>query len=280
MIKNYNNEQTNKAWKQLHTRLEQDGLICETRTTRKKFLATSTMRWVASLIIICIGTAILFLLVKDREPHAQLLSLNNQSNTSALVSTLEDGSIVYLAQQTSLHFPEHFEASQRKVFLQGNALFDVSGNKQRPFIIETEQAIIEVIGTSFDVKSAGEFSLSVLSGKVKITSKNNNQSMVIEPGETGSFNAGQLQKSLTTKTNLLQNYIHEMQFKDEPLANIVHVVNKNSVGMQLKISSDLADKLLTVTFSGDSPQTVAQLICAALNLKYTQQQNIIYISAD
>jgi len=36
--------------------------------------------------------------------------------------------------------------------------------------------------------------------------------------------------------------------------------------------------LLTVTFHNDSPQTMAQLICLALNLELTVQQNIININ--
>jgi len=41
------------------------------------------------------------------------------------------------------------QREKREVSLLGNALFDVSGNKERPFLIETEQARIEVLGTSF-----------------------------------------------------------------------------------------------------------------------------------
>ena len=70
-----------------------------------------------------------------------------------MVTTLEDGSVVYLAGNTSLKFPEHFSSDRREVSLQGNALFDVAGNHKRPFIIETEDTRIEVLGTAFNVKS-------------------------------------------------------------------------------------------------------------------------------
>ena len=43
--------------------------------------------------------------------------------------------------------------TSREVSLQGNALFDVTGNRERPFLIETEEVRIEVLGTMFHVKS-------------------------------------------------------------------------------------------------------------------------------
>ena len=65
--------------------------------------------------------------------------------------------------------------------MQGNALFDVAGNRERPFLIETEEVRIEVLGTMFHVKSdvGSTFELSVQRGKVKVALKNKNQEMYV-----------------------------------------------------------------------------------------------------
>ena len=103
---------------------------------------------------LCIGSYGYFL-GRERTPETTLLTLHNNEASTTLVTTLEDGSIVYLADNSQLSYPEHFQREKREVSLLGNALFDVSGNKERPFLIETEQARIEVLGTSFNIKKLG-----------------------------------------------------------------------------------------------------------------------------
>ena len=105
--------------------------------------------------------------------EAQALIMQENTEQSTLVTTLEDGSIVYMGGETSLQYPEHFSMDKREVSLQGNALFDVTGNRERPFLIETEEVRIEVLGTMFHVKSdvGSTFELSVQRGKVKVALK-------------------------------------------------------------------------------------------------------------
>ena len=102
---------------------------------------------------------------------------------------MEDGSIVYLADNSQLSYPEHFQREKREVSLLGNALFDVSGNKERPFLIETEQARIEVLGTSFNIKSSDKsaFELAVRRGLVKVTLKKNGEQTLVKAGQTVSL---------------------------------------------------------------------------------------------
>ena len=47
--------------------------------------------------------------------------------------------------ETSLQYPEHFSMDTREVSLQGNALFGLTGNRERPFLIETEEVRIEAV---------------------------------------------------------------------------------------------------------------------------------------
>lgn len=111
---------------------------------------------------------------KVGEPvEVRALIMQENTEQSTLVTTLEDGSIVYMGGETSLQYPEHFSMDKREVSLQGNALFDVAGNRERPFLIETEEVRIEVLGTMFHVKSdvGSTFELSVQRGKVKVALK-------------------------------------------------------------------------------------------------------------
>ncbi|MGB3464711.1 MAG: FecR family protein, partial [Cyclobacteriaceae bacterium] len=66
---------------------------------------------------------------------------------------LTDGSKLFLAESGSLTYASDFKAdNQRKVRLEGQAFFDIRKDKDKPFIIMTNNAEIEVTGTSFLVK--------------------------------------------------------------------------------------------------------------------------------
>lgn len=64
---------------------------------------------------------------------------------------LPDGSRVWLNSTSRLRFPTAFSESKRVVELEGQGYFDVSKNAQKPFIVQTRAANVEVLGTGFDV---------------------------------------------------------------------------------------------------------------------------------
>ena len=283
-----NKLKTDQAWEQLYTRLEQDGLLDKPISGTQIPYRIGLMKWAAAIIILCVSVATAIFLGQERTPETTLLTLHNNEASTTLVTTLEDGSIVYLADNSQLSYPEHFQREKREVSLLGNALFDVSGNKERPFLIETEQARIEVLGTSFNIKSSDKstFELAVRRGLVKVTLKKNGEQTLVKAGQTVSLFSNRLQVAPTQDgvmsgrtvkyTDIL--FIRRIQFKDERLGDILHVINLEYPMMPLKTTADLENRRLTVSFYNNSPATMAELICAALKLKCTQQNNIWMIS--
>ena len=62
---------------------------------------------------------------------------------------LSDGTQVWLNAETSLRYPVEFVGNERKVYLEGEAFFDVTHDKQKQFVVETEKAKVQVYGTAF-----------------------------------------------------------------------------------------------------------------------------------
>src|SRR5690606_24784727 len=58
---------------------------------------------------------------------------------------LSDGSKVWLNSGSKLVFPAHFEADQREVYLEGEAVFEVVHRKEQPFLVKSEHQVIEVL---------------------------------------------------------------------------------------------------------------------------------------
>ena len=275
-----NKSKTDQAWEQLYTRLEQDGLLDKPISGTQIPYRIGLMKWAAAIVILCVSVATAIFLGQERTPETTLLTLHNNEASTTLVTTLEDGSIVYLADNSQLSYPEHFQREKREVSLLGNALFDVSGNKERPFLIETEQARIEVLGTSFNIKSSDKsaFELAVRRGLVKVTLKKNGEQTLVKAGQTVSLFSNRLQVAPTQDNEQFSDYTRRIQFKDERLGDILHVINLEYPKMPLKTTADLENRRLTVSFYNNSPATMAELICAALKLKCTQQNNIWMIS--
>lgn len=279
-LKEKENKITDQAWDRLYSRLEQDDLLPVNEVKVKSGLRMAVIRWSAVAAILCICIVSVFVIRGQRSGQTDMLTLSNEKGAPTIVSTLEDGSVVYLSGQTSLQYPGRFTDDKREVVLHGDAFFDISRNPDKPFIIETEKTTIEVLGTSFNVKSHNnaDFSLSVRHGEVRVTSKKDGQVVNVVAGETALFRSDNLQKIKTTDTGQFKSYLKRIHFKDQRLADVVKIINMNSDAEQLRIAPELEDRLLTVTFSDDTPDTMAQLICLALNLQLTRQDDIISIS--
>src|SRR5690606_7580202 len=67
--------------------------------------------------------------------------------------TLSDGTKVYLNAQSKIILPNVFSADSREVKLEGEAYFDVAKNPNKPFVIRTKGAVVQVLGTSFVVRN-------------------------------------------------------------------------------------------------------------------------------
>ena len=113
--------------------------------------------------------------------------------------TLSDGSKVMLNAGSELRYPVQFIENEknRTVFLNGEAYFEVSKNKKHPFIVNTKDMDVEVLGTQFNVTSYLEDYKTytvLVEGKVAAHNKLASQDFkVLEPNQKVFFNGDQLE---------------------------------------------------------------------------------------
>ena len=85
---------------------------------------------------------------------------------------LPDGSKVWLNSASSLHFPTAFIGNLRIVELTGEAYFEVTKNKKKPFLVKVRDMEVKVLGTHFNINAYPDentIKTSILEGRVKIT---------------------------------------------------------------------------------------------------------------
>ena len=101
---------------------------------------------------------------------------------------LPDSSRVWVNTGSTLLYPSDFkQLDSRTVYLTGEASFQVSKNKEKPFIVKTSGLDVQALGTVFTVKSyAGEdYTMATLEeGSVKVSLKEGaEESYVLQPSE-------------------------------------------------------------------------------------------------
>lgn len=87
---------------------------------------------------------------------------------------LSDGTKVALNAKTIMKYPLHFNDKERTISLQGEAFFNVSKD-ERPFIVETQNTKIRVLGTKFNVKSLGngKHTTTLVEGSIQVNTDSN-----------------------------------------------------------------------------------------------------------
>ena len=100
---------------------------------------------------------------------------------------LADNTNVWLNANTKFRYPSKFARKNRQVFLDGEAWFDVSKNKKKPFIVKTMQGEVRVTGTTFNLEAYSEyknFVTSLFEGSVDIY-QNNAKLATLNPNQKG-----------------------------------------------------------------------------------------------
>lgn len=108
---------------------------------------------------------------------------------------LSDGTKVWLNSGSKLVFPVSFKSDEREVFLEGEAIFEVAHNSEKPFFVKATHYNIKVLGTVFSVSNYKEdkaIETVLESGSVQINYKNNElfsatSSLKIVPGNLATY---------------------------------------------------------------------------------------------
>lgn len=137
---------------------------------------------------------------------------------------LADGTRVMLNAETRLRFPEAFGEGERRVFLEGEAYFEVAKERERPFWVDFREGTVRVLGTQFNVKAYGgeEAVATLVYGKVEVA--RGQEAVVLQPGEQCRIAAGEAHALIVGKADLVSTLAWkngEFVFKDASLDQVI-----------------------------------------------------------
>ena len=157
---------------------------------------------------------------------------------------LADGSKVWINSGTTLHFPSAFEATERKIKVEGEIFIEVAPDASRPFYVETQRMSVSVLGTKFNVSAYASDSsqaIVLVEGRVSISPINSGESFILRPNQR--FN-------LTSDTSLIDEvevYDHIswidgiFQFRGETMEEIAQRLSRY-YNVRIICSPEIAQK--------------------------------------
>lgn len=107
--------------------------------------------------------------------------------------TLADGTRVWLNADSELKYPVDFPSGPRRVFLRGEAYFEVAKNEKQPFLVEVGNMEVEVLGTKFNINASridGSYQTTLVEGKVRVSNHRTTESLVLRPDQQAQSKDG------------------------------------------------------------------------------------------
>ena len=253
-----------RAWQKFHQRIH------PAPVRRTSF---GWMR-IAATVIIVLGIGILgYWIFSDRTNEMTVVA-----QQMVVIDTLPDNSVVTVNKGSSISYLSKFKGETRQVSLKGEAFFNVTPNKKKPFIISVNDVQITVVGTSFNVKTVnGNTDVVVETGIVKVTRAG--KTVELKANEEVVVNAKDSALTKEKVSDQLYKYYRTKEFicDDTPLWKLVEVINEAYNSHVVIGDPALKDMGITTTFNNESLEQVLNVISLTLNIKIIKEGDTIIL---
>lgn len=191
-----------------------------------------------------------------------------------------DGTSVILNAASALRFPQKFGGPKREVYLDGEAYFEVAHNNKRPFIVHTQGADVEVLGTEFNVRAWDEdadVGITVRQGKVSVSAKSNDsdnpEPVILTRGQHSTVEKGE--RPTAAQNVEIKQYLlwlnGGMSFNDTPFSQVVRQIERRFDVQVIVHDKQLLTVPLTASLQEANLEKVLKVISASMEIDYRKQ---------
>ncbi|WP_166336929.1 FecR family protein [Sphingobacterium chungjuense] len=213
---------------------------------------------------------------------------------------LDDGTEVVLNYKSTLYYPDKFEDDIRQVTVVGEAFFRVAKEKDRPFIVHTKNAILKVLGTSFNVRAYPDETTteaSLIEGALEVTANDKKATpILLKPAEKVIIPNQQLQK-IASRTRIAPKKVkitffkptdvqavettwleNRLVFKDQTFAELAKALERKYDTPIEFTDASLAQLRFTARFEQENLEEILSALQLAATFQYRIHDNRIRIS--
>jgi len=249
-------------------------LVIQKAPAKNRILSILTRA--AAILLLPVLSLLLYTNLSDRNRYADNI---NDLEVEVPVGTrmnieLGDGTRVWLNHGSKLKYPHRFAGENRKVFLTGEAYFEVAHNAKVPFIVGTNRLEVKATGTAFNVSAYpgdDNIATTLVEGKVILYKNQTNQEIkALSPGECLKFDAqknvftlesGHTEKNTAWKDGLLV-------FKNERVEDIAKKLAR-WYNVEVEIANEKVNGYtFTATFMDETLPQVLELMTLATPVSY------------
>lgn len=261
----------------------QNNRLPDRRFSKTKIWAAS----VAAMFIMCLFAT---LYLRDKLTMRVSTIVTQSSSKQIKKIILPDKTIVWLKGDSELKYPEEFSVKSRNVELIGEALFEVTKDKDRPFLITSGQYVMRVVGTSFNLKvepKTTTINLDVLTGIVEVTQKSNGigfqkQYRVTANKSLHTNRENQLETreeiASDQKNKIIKGTQYNMDFVSVPVEEIMkHFEDKFGVTFK-DYTGEYSSCRVTANLTDQSLETSLKLLSLSINAEYSIKDKMIKLT--
>jgi ferric-dicitrate binding protein FerR (iron transport regulator) len=197
--------------------------------------------------------------------------------------TLSDGTKIWVNSGSKLIYPSVFDKEKREIYLAGEIYLDVTGNKERPFVIKTKHIDISVLGTKLNVSAYNDEAIQsvvLVSGRVSVKSKEMKGNYDIFPNQAFAYDV--VSEHVDIREVNINNYISWIYgylfLQSESLDYVIQKMEKH---FNIPFTYN-AKELKNIRVSGKldlnkSPEDALKYIGIAAPISYETEENHIKI---
>lgn len=201
---------------------------------------------------------------------------------------LSDGTKVKLNSGSSIKYPVQFlPGNHRKVFLRGEAYFEIAKDTENPFIVNANDLEVQVLGTQFNLSyypEDPEITTVLVEGSVELykegADKNSNTVTRLRPGQKAEWKSAEKEMSVKQVDTELYTAWKEgyLLFKATPFSII-----KTKLERHFNITIEDKDKRMenevyTATFKEETIEEILEAFKEDISFSYTRVDNKIIIT--
>ncbi len=263
------------AWSNVNRHISATPLKVVHSGPSQKHMAFRILKYAAGIAAVML---IFFSVFQVSQSNHKFIISSALKNGIAVPVALSDGSHISLHSGSEVKYPEKFGSDRREVYFWGEAFFEIASDPTRPFVIETGDARIKVLGTSFNVKAypgAGITEVVVNTGTVLFyyVDESNNilGQIVLHKGDKGIYNhtSHKLSRMLNDDLNYISWETGILVFNETSLDKVMDVVGKK-YGVTFRMyDSELSRLKLTATFDNESLDSVLEILSLVHKLQFT-----------
>lgn len=232
---------------------------------------------------------------RDTAPPSAPAEPRRYSTSQGQNATIQliDGSQVVLAPASRLAIPAGYAASDREISLDGEAIFSVRHDALHPFRVRARGAVIEDIGTRFDVRAYQNDSavtVAVAEGAVTLgreysasrgAARAAPEGVVLRQGEIGSLDrAGAVSSVRTSHIASRLAWSHgRLMFVAQPLPEVLVEIGR-WYDLDIRVPDErLASRLVTAEFSTQSVSEMIDALALAVDATITRSGRVVTMRA-